>query len=75
LQERARRAKTFAARAAVATATQASMLSGGRSYTPHHPVFKFLCDALAGPLLRPPVHQAMDQMVQQLFPVCNGMTN
>jgi alkylation response protein AidB-like acyl-CoA dehydrogenase/mannose-6-phosphate isomerase-like protein (cupin superfamily) len=67
-QERARRAKTFVARTAVETATRAVMVSGGRCYTPQHPVFRFLCDALAGPLLRPPMPQAMDAVVRQLFP-------
>ena len=43
------------------------MVSGGRCYTPQHPVFRFLCDALAGPLLRPPLPQAMDAVVRQLF--------
>jgi alkylation response protein AidB-like acyl-CoA dehydrogenase/quercetin dioxygenase-like cupin family protein len=66
-QERTRRAKTFVAQAAVKAATQASMISGGRSYTPQHPVFRFLCDALAGPLLRPALPQAMDAVVRQLF--------
>jgi alkylation response protein AidB-like acyl-CoA dehydrogenase len=68
-QERARRAKTFVAQAAVRVATQAAMVSGGRCYTPQHPVFRFLCDALAGPLLRPPLPQAMDAVVADLFPV------
>jgi alkylation response protein AidB-like acyl-CoA dehydrogenase len=68
-QDRARRAKTFVARAAVETAMRGAMVAGGRSYTPNHPVFRFLCDALAGPLLRPPLPQAMDAIVQQLFPV------
>lgn len=68
LQERARRAKTFAARTAVDTAMLAATVSGGRSYTPDHPVFRFLCDALAGPLLRPPLPKAMDAIVDQLFP-------
>lgn len=68
LNERARRAKTFVARAAVETAVQAAMISGGRSYTPDHPVFRFLCDALAGPLLRPPLPKAMDALIHQLFP-------
>jgi alkylation response protein AidB-like acyl-CoA dehydrogenase len=67
-QERARRAKTFVARCAVEAATRAAMVSGGRSYTPQHPVFRFLCDALAGPLLRPPLPQAMDAIVKHLFP-------
>lgn len=67
-QERARRAKTFVARTSVETATRAAMVSGGRCYTPQHPVFRFLYDALAGPLLRPPLPQAMDAVVRQLFP-------
>jgi alkylation response protein AidB-like acyl-CoA dehydrogenase len=67
-QERTRRAKTFVARTAVETATHAAMVSGGRCYTPQHPVFRYLCDALAAPLLRPPLPQAMDAVVQQLFP-------
>jgi alkylation response protein AidB-like acyl-CoA dehydrogenase len=66
-QERARRAKTYVAQAAVKAATQVAMVSGGRCYTPQHPVFRFLCDALAGPLLRPPLPQAMDAVVRQLF--------
>ncbi len=66
-QERARRAKTYAAQAAVKAATQVAMVSGGRCYTPQHPVFRFLCDALAGPLLRPPLPQAMDAVARQLF--------
>ena len=56
------------ARAAVEAATRAAMVSGGRCYTPQLPVFRFLCDALAGPLLRPPLPQAMDAVVRQLFP-------
>jgi len=68
LQERARRAKTFVARAAVDTAMLTATIAGGRCYTPDHPVFRFLCDALAGPLLRPPLPRAMDAIVQQLFP-------
>ena len=67
-QERTRRAKTFAARAAVETATRVAMVAGGRSYTPHHPVFRFLCDALAGPLLCPPLPRAMDVIAAGLFP-------
>jgi alkylation response protein AidB-like acyl-CoA dehydrogenase len=67
-QSRTRRVKTFVARVAVETATKVAMISGGRAYTPQHPVFRYLCDALAGPLLRPPLPQAMDSIVQQLFP-------
>jgi alkylation response protein AidB-like acyl-CoA dehydrogenase len=68
VQERTRRAKTFACRAAVQTATQAATLSGGRCFTPEHPVFRFLCDAMAGPLLRPPLPAAMDAIANSLFP-------
>jgi alkylation response protein AidB-like acyl-CoA dehydrogenase len=68
LQERSRRAKTFTARTTVEIAMRVAMISGGRSYTPDHPIFRFLCDALAGPLLRPPLPQAMDSLVSQLFP-------
>jgi acyl-CoA dehydrogenase len=67
-QARTRRVKTFVARVAVETATKVAMISGGRAYTPQHPVFRYLCDALAGPLLRPPLPQAMDSIIQQLFP-------
>jgi hypothetical protein len=28
---------------------------------------RFLCDALAGPLLRPPLPQAMDALVKEMF--------
>jgi alkylation response protein AidB-like acyl-CoA dehydrogenase len=66
-RERTLRAKTFAAMTAVETATQAAMLSGGRSYRADHPVSRFLHDALAGPLLRPPMAKAMDSIADQLF--------
>jgi hypothetical protein len=52
----------------VETATAVATISGGRCYSPRHPVFRFLCDALAGPLLRPPLPQAMDAILRQLFP-------
>jgi alkylation response protein AidB-like acyl-CoA dehydrogenase len=68
LRDRTQRCKTFIARAAVEVATHAAMVSGGRCYTAHHPVMLFLADALAGPLLRPPLSQAMDAVVKQLFP-------
>ena len=66
-QERTRRAKTFVSRSTVETATKVAMISGGRAYTPQHTVFRYLCDALAGPLLRPPLPNAMDGIVKQLF--------
>jgi acyl-CoA dehydrogenase len=68
VRDRTQRCKTFIARTAVEVATQVAMISGGRCYTAHHPVMRFLCDALAGPLLRPPLPQAMDGLVKQLFP-------
>ena len=64
---RAQRAKTFAARTAVDVALRASLIAGGRAYSPHHPVARFLRDALAGPLLRPPMAKAMDQIIDDLF--------
>jgi len=67
-QERTRRAKTFAARTAVEAATRIAMVCGGRSYSPQHPVFRFLCDALAGPLLRPPLPKAMDEIAKRFTP-------
>jgi alkylation response protein AidB-like acyl-CoA dehydrogenase len=66
-QERTRRAKTFIARTTVESATHVALICGGRCYTPNHPVFRFLLDALAGPLLRPPLPQAMDALAHQLF--------
>ena len=71
-QERTRRAKTFIARTAVETATHVALICGGRCYTPNHPVFRFLLDALAGPLLRPPLPQAMDALARQLFPAASA---
>jgi alkylation response protein AidB-like acyl-CoA dehydrogenase len=66
-RDRTLRAKTFAALTAVETATQAAMLCGGRAYRADHPVSRFLHDALAGPLLRPPLAKAMDGIADQLF--------
>ncbi len=66
-QELAWRAKTFVAKTTVELTSQICMMCGGRSYSPNHPVFRFLCDALAGPLLRPPLPQAMDEIVKKCF--------
>jgi alkylation response protein AidB-like acyl-CoA dehydrogenase len=65
--ERARRAKTFAAKAAVEMATCALTMAGGHAYSPAHPLARFMLDAAAGPLLRPPLPQAMDALAEQLF--------
>jgi alkylation response protein AidB-like acyl-CoA dehydrogenase len=67
-RDRTQRCKTFLARTAVEVATMAAMVSGGRCYTAHHPVMRFLADALAGPMLRPPLPQAMDSIITQMFP-------
>ena len=66
-RDRTVRAKTFAALTAVDTASQAAMLCGGRAYCADHPLARFLHDALAGPLLRPPLAKAMDTLADQLF--------
>lgn len=66
--KRCQHVKTFVTRTSVETATQMSMLAGGRSYGPHTPVARFLRDALAGPLLRPPVPNAMDALIREFFP-------
>lgn len=73
-RQRAQRAKTFAARTAVDVALRASLIAGGRAYSPHHPVARFLRDALAGPLLRPPMAKAMDQIIDDLFPDSGTMS-
>jgi len=61
------RAKTFAARVAVESSTRAAMLCGGRAYRADHVVSRLLHDALAGPLLRPPLAKAMDSIAEQLL--------
>jgi alkylation response protein AidB-like acyl-CoA dehydrogenase len=61
------RVKTFAVRAALDASTRALTVCGGRAYTPQHPVARFLLDAAAGPLLRPPLPQAMDAIAAQLW--------
>jgi alkylation response protein AidB-like acyl-CoA dehydrogenase len=68
-RERIIRAKTFAAKSAVEAAMRCAMLCGGRSYRPDHPVYRTLHDALAGPLLRPPLPKAMDNIAAHLFGV------
>ncbi len=46
---------------------RAASVGGGRCYTPNHPIASFLRDAVAGPLLRPPMPQAMDAIARALF--------
>lgn len=67
LVERARRAKTFAAKSALALTTAALALTGGHAYRAGHPLARFMLDAAAGPLLRPPLAQAMDALAVELF--------
>lgn len=66
-QRRCRQVKTFVTRTSVDTAHRMLMLAGGRGYGPNQPVARFLRDALAGPLLRPPVPNAMDELARDLL--------
>lgn len=65
--ERGRRAKTFAVRTALEMATSALTMAGGQGYSPEHLLARFMLDAAAGPLLRPPLPQAMDALASELF--------
>lgn len=65
--ERCRRAKTFAARTAVEVSARCMMIAGGRAYRAEHRLARALLDAAAGPLLRPPLPQAMDALAAQLL--------
>lgn len=62
-----RRAKTFAAKSALEAATRAMMVAGGQAYRPSHDIARFMLDAAAGPLLRPPLPAALDALASQLF--------
>ncbi|MDB4972145.1 MAG: acyl-CoA dehydrogenase [Myxococcaceae bacterium] len=66
--ERCRRAKSFAARTAVEVSARCMMIAGGRAYRADHALARALLDAAAGPLLRPPLPQAMDAIAAQLLP-------
>lgn len=65
--ERCRRVKSFAARTAVEVTSRCMMIAGGRAYRAEHAVARALLDAAAGPLLRPPLPQAMDEIAAQLL--------
>jgi alkylation response protein AidB-like acyl-CoA dehydrogenase len=65
--ERCRRGKSFAARTAFDVASRCMMIAGGRAYRPGHALARALLDAAAGPLLRPPLPQAMDAIATQLL--------
>jgi alkylation response protein AidB-like acyl-CoA dehydrogenase len=65
--ERCRRVKSFAARTAVEVSSRCMMIAGGRAYRAEHAVARALLDAAAGPLLRPPLPQAMDAIAAQLL--------
>ncbi len=62
LLERVQRLKTFVATTVIQTATLSAMISGGRCYRPHHAIYRLL----AGPLVLPPLSQAMDGMIDKL---------
>lgn len=64
--ERVQRAKTFVTTTVVQVATLSATISGGRCYSPNHAVYRLLADALAGPLVRPPLAHAMDHLVDKL---------
>jgi alkylation response protein AidB-like acyl-CoA dehydrogenase len=66
LLSRVQQVKTFVTQTVVQAATQVAMLSGGRCYSAQHPVYRLLADALAGPLLRPPLGSGMDAMIDRL---------
>lgn len=66
LLERVQRVKTFVTQTVVQAATQVAMVSGGRCYTASHPVYRLMCDAMAGPLLRPPVGNAMEAIMESM---------
>jgi len=67
LLERCRRAKTFAARTAVDVSSRCMTIAGGRAYRPEHALARAWLDAASGPLLRPPLSQAMDGIASQLL--------
>lgn len=64
--QRARSAKTFAARTALAAATDALALSGSRAYARGGRAAKLLTDAAAGSFLRPPLGVFMDELARGL---------
>lgn len=64
--ERAKSAKTFAARSTLAAAADGLVVSGSRAYAASGRAAKLVADATAGSLLRPPVSQYMDHLVEGL---------
>lgn len=66
LLNRVQQVKTFITQAAVHAATTSAMISGGRCYVANHPLYRMLSDSLAGPLLRPPLANAMDALSEKL---------
>ncbi|HEX5655772.1 MAG TPA: acyl-CoA dehydrogenase family protein [Polyangiales bacterium] len=65
--DRCRRVKSFAARTVVEVTSRCMMIAGGRAYRAEHALARALLDAAAGPLLRPPLPQAMDAIANTLF--------
>lgn len=63
---RAKSAKTFAARSALSAASDGLVVSGSRAYAGAGRAGKLVADAMAGSLLRPPVSVYMDELVGAL---------
>lgn len=66
LLERVQRVKTFVAGVVIQMATLAATISGGSCYSPHNAIYRLLADSLAGPLVRPPLANAMDGLMDKL---------
>jgi alkylation response protein AidB-like acyl-CoA dehydrogenase len=64
--DRAERVKTFVTQTVVQAVTQVAMASGSRCYSANRPTYRFVADALAGSLLRPPLGKAMETIMDQL---------
>ncbi len=64
--ERAKSAKTFAARSALAAAADGLVVTGSRGYAASGRAGKLIADAMAGSLVRPPVSHFMDDLVDGL---------
>ncbi len=66
--DKAKSAKTFAARSALAAASDGLVISGSRAYAASGLAAKLVADAAAGSLLRPPIGSYMDELVERVKP-------
>ncbi len=64
--ERAKCAKTFAARSALAAAASGLVVGGSRAYAASGRAGKLVADAMAGSLVRPPVSHFMDELASSV---------